>query len=122
MKWTILIVLFMMSFLTYGQEKTVAGFDPKTDVIADNYEAGAYLIYDCVEKHWTCVMEEFYTECKEKRVRDLASDENEIVSCAPVGTFPNKRSCFQRQLFMTTHNHGQRFCINEKWIGKAIEY
>jgi hypothetical protein len=97
----------------------VAGFDPKTDIIADNYDAGAFLIYDCKEKHWTCVTEEFYTECKEKRSRDLASLEDTKHSCAPIGSFPTKRSCFQRQLFLTTHNHGERFCVKDEWKSKS---
>ncbi len=103
-----------------NQPKSLAGFDPKTDLIADNYEAGPYLIYDCEEKHWVCVMEEFYKECEEKRKNDLK--ENGLYhSCAPIGLFPTKKSCFQRQLFLTTHNHGKRFCIRDEWKEKNIK-
>ena len=103
------------------QDKTIAGFDPRTDIIAENYEAGPYLIYDCQEKHWVCVMETFYKECEQKRSRDLASTDNVYHSCAPIGVFPTKKSCFQRQLFMTTHNHGKRFCIKDDWKSKNVK-
>lgn len=119
MKMLFMLALFMLSLPLYAQEKGVAGFDPRTDIIADNYDAGPFLIYDCKEKHWVCVMEDFYKECGEKRTRDLASTEETTHSCAPVGEFPTKKSCFQRQLFMTTHNHGDRFCIKDDWKQKT---
>lgn len=119
MKWITFIALFCVSTLAFSQEKGVAGFDPRTDIIADNYEAGPYLIYDCKEKHWVCVMDEYYKECQEKRTRDLASTDSTKHSCAPIGQFPTKKSCFQRQLFMTTHNHGDRFCIKDEWKLKS---
>jgi hypothetical protein len=122
MKITILLILISFAALADDQGKSVAGFDPRTDVIADNYDAGAYLIYDCKEKHWTCVVEENFKECGEKRTRDLASAEVVTHSCAPIGLFPTKRSCFQRQLFMVTHNHGARFCLKDNWKEKAVDY
>ena len=122
MKLLILIFLFSLQALADDQERYIAGFDPKVDIIAENYEAGPYLIYDCKEKHWVCVMEPFYKECEEKRSRDLASTNNVSHSCAPVGVFPTKKSCFQRQLFLTTHNHGKRFCIKDSWKSKATEF
>lgn len=122
MKLLLFILCLMSSFLTSAQEenKSLAGFDPRTDIISENYEAGPYLIYDCKEKHWVCVMEPFFKECEEKRSRDLASEDEVYHSCAPVGKFPTKKSCFQRQLFMTTHNHGKRFCVKDSWKSKSI--
>lgn len=120
-----LIFLFLfipnLLILADDQERSIAGFDPRTDIISENYEAGPYLIYDCKEKHWVCVMESFYKECKEKRSRDIASTNDVYHSCAPIGLFPTKKSCFQRQLFMVTHNHGSRFCVKDKWKSKAVK-
>lgn len=120
MKWPLLVLMYASVCWSDDQPKSLAGFDPRTDMIADNYEAGAFLIYDCEEKHWTCVMESFYKQCEEKRKVDLA-EEKIYHRCAPVGEFPTKKSCFQRQLFMTTHNHGKRFCIKDDWKEKNIE-
>lgn len=120
MKILFLILIYASVCWSDDQPKSLAGFDPRTDLIADNYEAGPYLIYDCEEKHWVCVMEEFYKECEEKRKKDL-TESGLYHSCAPVGTFPTKKSCFQRQLFLTTHNHGKRFCIRDEWKEKNIK-
>lgn len=120
MKILILTLLFSMVSWAQVRDKSPAGFDPKTDIIAENYEAGPFLIYDCEEKHWTCVMEPYFKECEEKRTRDLASKEI-THSCAPIGKFPTKKSCFQRQLFLTTHNHGTRFCLKDNWKEKEMD-
>lgn len=120
MKLLLFILIYGGFCWSDDQPKSLAGFDPRTDIIADNYEAGPYLIYDCEEKHWVCVMEAFYKECEEKRKNDLTA-EGLYHSCAPVGVFPTKKSCFQRQLFLTTHNHGKRFCIRDDWKEKNIK-
>jgi hypothetical protein len=98
------------------------GLDPKTDMIADNYDAGNFLIYDCLEKHWTCVTEDYFKQCESKRKKDLRNPEAIYHTCAPVGSFPTKRSCFQRQLFMTSQDHGARFCVKDEWKLKAVDY
>lgn len=114
MKYSLLALLYSLSLMADD-------FNPRTDVIADNYEAGSYLIYDCFEKHWTCVQEPFYTECKEKRAGSILNTDEDLLSCAPIGKFPTKQSCYQRILFLTTHNHGNRFCLREDLKTKAIE-
>lgn len=92
------------------------------DAISENYDAGSWLIYDCEEKHWTCVLESNYRECEEKRKKDFNLPNEVYHSCAPIGQFPTKRSCFQRQLFMVSQNYGQRFCIKDSWKNKNIEF
>jgi hypothetical protein len=120
MKWILLIALFSINAVADDQGKSLAGFDVKTDIIAHNYEAGPYLIYDCVEKHWTCVMKSYFTNCEEKRTQDLKNPEAVYYSCAPIAKLPTKKSCFQKQLFLTSHNHGERFCVKDAWKEKAI--
>jgi hypothetical protein len=102
-------------------EQILAGYDPTVDIIADNYEAGAYLIYDCVEEHWTCVTEPFFKECEKKRDKDIL-DNLELSRCAPLGLFPTKKSCFQRQLYLTGHKHATRFCVLPEWQQKDIVF
>lgn len=105
-----------------GPPRSLAGFDPIQDVLSEKYEAGAYLIYDCEQKHWVCVLESYFEECKLKRQKELMNEEKLLHSCAPLGVLPTKKSCFQRQLFLTTHNHGQRFCIKDTWKKKAVSF
>ena len=120
MNYFILLFLFSPFALADSTEKVLAGYDPKTDIISNNYEAGPYLIYDCKEQHWTCVLESYYKDCQEKRQRDLASEDISH-SCAPIGYFPTKKSCFERQLFLSTHDYGKRFCLKEKWKEKNLD-
>ena len=119
MKFTLLFSLLFASFFIFGQDMNSTDPDPEKDMIGDNYDPGSFLIYVCEENHWLCVTEEFYAECGEKRKRDLASVDETKHSCAPIGGFPTKKSCFQRQLFLTTHNHGDRFCIKDQWKEKT---
>jgi hypothetical protein len=97
------------------------GFDPKTDIISEKYEAGPYLIYDCSEGHWVCVLKEYYEQCQVSRNDELVRKQKEL-SCAPIGEFPNKKSCFQRQLYMTGQGFGTRFCLSDEWKKKEITY
>jgi hypothetical protein len=121
---TLLFLTLIVSFSVMAQDqgKLVTGYDIKTDVIADNYEAGSYLIYDCKERHWTCVLEEYYKECTEKRENDRLSLDEPYHSCAPIEKLSNKRSCFQRQLYLTANNYGERFCIKDSWKEKNIDF
>lgn len=108
-------------FLIISQVHAAENFEP-SDLIAYNYDAGPYLIYDCVEKHWTCVAESFYKECETKRTREVASSDHRIHhTCAPIGEFPTKRSCFDRQLFMVSQAFGTRFCVRDVWKTKVIK-
>lgn len=120
MKILALFVLFIPFVFADTGEKKLAGFDPVTDVISEEYMAGPYLMYDCKEGHWVCVLESYYQECQEKRGRELASS-SETHSCAPIGVFPTKKSCFQRQLYMTSHNYGKRFCMKDSWKQKNLD-
>ena len=103
------------------EEKFTTGFDARRDIVSDKYEAGAFLIYDCEDHHWVCVLESYYKACEEKRSLDLERSEALLHSCAPIGEFPNKWSCFQRQLFLVTHEHGNRFCVIDQWKSKAVQ-
>jgi hypothetical protein len=116
MKVFVLLALFCLHGFA-GDE-----FNPRTDVVAYNYDAGPFLIYDCKEKHWTCVMDYHYKACEEKRAKESDMITEDYYSCAPLGEFPTKKSCFQRMLFMTGHNHGARFCIKDDLKTKAFDY
>ncbi len=116
-----LIVFLFLGLNSFAQEsgRYSNNFDVMTDIISEEYEAGPWLIYDCEKKNWVCVMEEFSKNCEEKREKEKKDPELLRHSCANVGSFPNKKSCFQRQLYLTTHHHGSRFCVKEEWKQKA---
>lgn len=120
MRFKLTIFFLFISSLVYAVEKDPAGFDPRKDVISEKYDAGAYLIYDCSEAHWTCVGESHFKMCEIERKQDL-EDKKIDLRCAPIGSFPTKKSCFQRQLFMVGQNFGKRFCLNDEWKQKELE-
>lgn len=114
--------LFLLSLPLLAEEnKDLAGYDPVADNFSSKYEGGAYLIYDCVDKHWVCVLESYYLDCEKLRSEDL--DNNKLdLSCAPIGSFETKKSCFQRQLYMVSQNYETRFCIHPMMKQKELKF
>ena len=121
LKLMLFYFLLVNTSLADSGEKVLNGYDPKVDIISEDYEAGPFLIYDCVQNHWTCVLESYYKECEKKRSEDLHF-KKEQMSCAPVGELPNKKSCFQKQLFLVSQNVGYRFFIGPVWQQKEIKF
>jgi hypothetical protein len=121
LKLIILMALISSVALANSRPKILNNYDPATDVIAENYEAGSFLIYDCKEKHWVCVLEYYYKNCTNLREEDQLLKKLEL-SCAPIAQFPNKKSCFQQQLFLTGQNIGTNFCIGDEWKQKEIRF
>lgn len=117
-----LFILIGHSSLSWGIDKEIVklGYDPRVDLISDKYQAGQFLIYDCEEGHWVCVLEEYFKNCQSNRSKEQQLPDELRYSCAPIGSFPNKISCFQRILFLTSQHHGNRFCIKDQWKLKAV--
>ena len=123
MSFKLMLFCMLLSTLSLADsgDKVLNDYDPRVDIIAENYEAGPFLIYDCDEKHWTCVLEPYFKECQEKRNQAM-HDKKINLGCAPVAQLPNKKSCFQKQLFMTSQNHGHRFCVGNEWKEKEMDF
>ena len=116
-----MIILVWLSPHSWGSEKILAGYDPGRDIISDKYEAGPFLIYDCEEGHWVCVLASYYQDCLDKRKKDLVGNQLKN-SCIPLEELPTKKSCFQKQLFLTAQNHSTRFCMNDKWSERDLPF
>ena len=118
-KLMLFLMIAALSASADDTEKVLNDYDPKVDIVSENYENGPFLIYDCIEKHYTCVLESYFNDCQKKRDEDLHFKKLEL-SCAPITQLPNKKSCFQKQLFMVSQNHGVRFCVGPDWKQKEI--
>ena len=120
-----MMLIFLLSTLMIAQaqerERIAAGYDAKVDVISEKYDAGAFLIYDCQEKHWTCVVKSYFEQCGKERDEDML-EKRETLRCAPIGEFPTKKSCFQRQLFMTGQNFSTRFCNHDLMREREVRF
>ena len=119
-----LLFLFLCLFQVARADdviKVSAGWDSSTDVISEKYDAGNFLIYDCEDGHWVCVLEEDFKECE--NIRELDQLTTSIKhKCAAVGRFETKKSCFQRQLFMTSNNFGQSMCVKDSWKAREVDF
>lgn len=121
LKLMLFCILMISNALADDGEKVLNGYDPKVDIISEDYEAGPYLIYDCKNKHYVCVLESYFKECEEKKQKDLALNK-ENVSCTPISEHLNKKSCFQKQLLLVSRNHGTRACVAKDWKQKEIDF
>lgn len=111
MKAAFLSLLLVSALCLADEEEALPpDFEMKDDSISEKYIAGAFLIYDCEEGHWVCVLKEDYAACEESRVASIGKKERNL-PCAPIGEFPTKRSCFQRELYLSGQAHGHRFCL-----------
>jgi hypothetical protein len=120
-KLMLFCMLLASQLLADDGEKVLNDYDGKVDIISDKYEAGPFLIYDCVDKHYVCVLESYFKDCSEARAKDIHEKKLDM-TCAPISEHLNKKSCFQKQLFMVGQNHGTKFCVGDDWKQKEIEF
>lgn len=96
--FNVVVVLFLIGMKT-GSAKVEGdyvplGYDPARDVISDSFIIGPHLIYDCLKKHWGCSIK----KCEKQK-------------CVFFKSFPNKKSCTQQQLYVTSRAYeGEIFC------------
>jgi hypothetical protein len=114
------LFLALVSVHAKEEEAVPDDFNPAVDNISDKYYAGSWLIYDCKEGHWVCVLEEYYKTCEDERKQGITAKEKHL-PCAPIGGFPTKRSCFQRELYLTGNAHGNRFCLLDELKKEELE-
>lgn len=115
-----LLLLSALALAEEGDPSIPKDFEMSKDKISEKYLAGAFLIYDCEEKHWVCVLKEDSDICKERREKAISTGEKNL-PCAPIGEFPTKKSCFQRQLYLIGQAHGFRFCLLDQFKKEELE-
>lgn len=126
MRHIALMALFLLSLPVWSETqlptaKVVKGFDPRTDIISEDLQAGPYLIYDCTKKSWICVLKEHFDECAKKREIDEYSDKA-YARCVPVAEYEVKFACFQEQLRLVTTVDSEKLCVVDSWKAKEINF
>lgn len=93
------------------QRKIESGVDflQQDENLNDKYQKGAYLLFDCIDKHWVCSGKIEYDRCKEHRVNALL-DKDEKLPCAFFAKFSDRKSCHQAQLEVTERGALNRLC------------
>lgn len=120
MKALILILLATLAIAEDEVNQLPEDFVPNKDNISEKYYAGAFLIYDCEEMHFVCVLPEDHQTCVKNREEAIRKKEKNL-PCAPIGEFPTKRSCFQRELYLVGQAHGNRFCLLDELKKEEID-
>lgn len=93
---------------TDEQSQDVLLSDPYLSLL---YQRGAFLIYNCHDRHWVCSGEAEYKSCLEER--NYALDEKTSkLPCAPIQKFKSDKACQEYQARLTDFNMGDRFCLH----------
>ncbi len=109
MKILIFFFLITLSFQAMGQVDEELEARRSNYQINDHYKAGSYLIYDCWRGFYTCVDEDGFKNCREKRQEDMNKKKGEY-SCAPLNKFPTKTVCAQKNYEVVEALAKKRFC------------
>lgn len=73
------------------------------------FEAGRILIYDCQDKHWTCINEPSLEKCMDKRNYEIEQGAVKY-SCAPLRTYETKEECIKANYRFSSIPMMKRFC------------
>ena len=80
-------------------------------VISSLYRRGEYLIYDCVNKHFVCVIESNYERCREPQTKEIVYDTN---FCLKIKEFETQPDCFRAHEEFSDKTRMKFFCKREK--------
>ena len=80
--------------------------------IDGKFSAGKNLIYDCRKKHYACVNEASYINCREER-NDLIKINSESYNCAPLKQFSDKEDCVLKNYDVQVRNPLRKFCFRK---------
>ena len=94
-----------------GKKSNVQNLAEPEFLISETYRNGAYLIYDCKERHFACVNEESYKLCQDNRKKSFIRKHSHH-RCAPLKKFDQQANCFKVQMNLIEKNPDKRFCIN----------
>ncbi|MCK5074349.1 MAG: hypothetical protein KAQ98_13045 [Bacteriovoracaceae bacterium] len=79
--------------------------------ISDKYDAGNYLIYDCIGRHFACVNGKSFRWCKLARKKSKILD-RAVFACAPLKKFESLKECSKKQYELIHSMPSKIFCIN----------
>lgn len=88
-----------------------------SDVVKEDYRidnklrAGKYLIYQCENKHFACVDEVGFQNCKENRKKSKSQKNFKLLDCAPLKEFQSKLKCVEESYGLIEKNLSKPFCF-----------
>ena len=118
-RYTIIFYLFSITFTSVAQEVQFSKeeiYRSETEfeaAISSKYFRGKNLIYDCVKKHFACVIDANYEECDENR-KEALENRKILLPCAPLKKLPTQIECFKLQYSLVHERTYKGFCISQK--------
>jgi hypothetical protein len=106
MKWLLITLLFVAGRNVLAQE-----IDPSKDILSKKWTTGAFLIYDCDDRHWVCVHDFGQAQCEDLRKNKLASGARTL-GCAPGQEFESREECWSVQKKLVNEALYPRTCLH----------
>jgi hypothetical protein len=106
MKWLLITLLLGVTHNLLAQE-----IDPTKDTLSAKWTAGAFLIYDCDDRHWVCVHDLGQAQCEDLRKNKLASGARTL-GCAPGQVFESREACWDVQKRLVNEALYPRTCLH----------
>ncbi len=117
-KLTLILLLLFFRFVVQSEVaptvKNTSGEFYKNNiekaVISSLYRRGEYLIYDCINKHFACVIGPHYERCRETGTKEIVYDSN---FCLKIKEFQDQPSCFVAHEQFSDKSRMKFFCKRE---------
>ena len=81
--------------------------------ISKKYSRGKFLIYDCEERHYACVIGQDFSSCQEKRKQVLFKKDRRLLPCSPLKEFASVVKCEKEQYRLQHRRRDRSFCLTE---------
>lgn len=109
MKRMFFFFLILLSYQSFAQVDEALENRRANYQINDYYKAGSYLIFDCFRDYYTCVDEDGFKRCREKRQQDMEKKLN-VFTCAPLKKFQTQTICAQKNYEVVEAVAKKHFC------------
>lgn len=119
MKSILIIMIFSLMQFSWAEETD--NFDETRNLISSKYVTGGYLLYDCEDQHWVCVIKDNKEACDKKREKELRSGKH-LLSCFSGEMFQSYRECSQKQKRLTKTAMFPRVCLHPDVRGRLIGF
>jgi hypothetical protein len=110
--------MWMLLFIHFSWAQ-VSELDSQSAELSIKYFAGAYLVYDCQDKHYVCTDEYEYKRCQSNR--DHAEKDMDIkLPCVPINKFLDRKTCEEKQKELVSTGRYVNFCLHEDYKKRFI--
>lgn len=96
-------------------------FDPYKDLFSDRYQAGQYLVYDCIEQHFVCTGPGELKRCEKEHESSLKKNLYNLGCVAIDKDLVRVEDCFKRQKELVVMSRKWRFCLHPEVRNRFLD-